>query len=259
MINLSLEGASVLLIEDDPNVRRLLPRYFERAGAVTSAAAGGLEGLDMAAARRPDLVLLDVNLPDIDGWSTLKRLRQQYGDALAVIMLTGRSDVPDRLLGLELGADDYIVKPFEPEEVVARARAVLRRMGRQGGGAQARPCEGICVDMAARAASVDGVALDLTVKEFDLLSALWGQRGRVVSREALAVQGWPDDDDVDPHAIDVYISRIRAKLQPLGAGGLIATVRGVGYRLDASATPGATASAGAGSGDGGGRGGGASR
>ncbi len=111
---MSLSGSTILLMEDDPNVRRLLPRYFEKEGATTLTAAGGLEEVDLANDRRPDLVLLDVNLPHIDGWSVLKRICQSLGYSMGVIMLTGRSDVPDRLLGLELGADDYMVKLFEP-------------------------------------------------------------------------------------------------------------------------------------------------
>lgn len=240
---MSLEGLTILLIEDDPNVRRLLPRYLQRAGATTLTAAGALEGLDLAKESPPDLVLLDVNLPDIDGWSVLKRLRQQHGYGLGVIMLTGRSDVPDRLLGLELGADDYIVKPFEPEEVVARTHAVMRRIlkpGHNQGPSAKRPPKGVYVDQTARTVYVDGAEIMLTTKEFDLLAALWSQEGRVVSREALARYGWPDDEDVDPHAIDVFMSRIRTKLGPAHGTSAIVTVRGVGYRFDAVKSNGST-------------------
>ena len=223
---MNLEGLTILLVEDDPNVRRFLPRYFEKDGAQALTAAGGLEGVDLAIEKRPDLVLLDVNLPDIDGWSVLKRIRQHLGYSVGVIMLTGRSDVPDRLLGLELGADDYIVKPFEPEEVVARARAVLRRM--RGSMQQS---SGIWIDESARIAYVDAAAVSLTAKEFDLLSVLAKNPGKAVSREQLAAAGWPDDEDVDPHAIDVYVNRIRTKLGPVHGTSAIATVRGVGYRF----------------------------
>lgn len=229
---MSLSGSTVLLIEDDPNVRRLLPRYFEKEGAATVAAAGGLEGVDLANDRRPDLVLLDVNLPDIDGWSVLTRIRQSLGYSVGVIMLTGRSDVPDRLLGLELGADDYVVKPFEPQEVVARARAVLRRLKTAAPTASSRKTTGFELDEAGRTLYVDGAALPLTAKEFDLMLALVQNPGRVMTREALAARGWPDDEDVDPHAIDVYMNRIRSKLGPVYGASAIVTVRGVGYKFN---------------------------
>lgn len=229
---MNLDGLTILLVEDDANVRRLLPRYFEKEGAVTLTAAGGLEGVDLALERRPDLVLLDVNLPDIDGWSVLRRLRDGFGYSFGIIMLTGRSDVPDRLLGLELGADDYIVKPFEPQEVVARSRAVMRRIKGKGEAGAGPQSGGVWVDETARTAYVDGKAMSLTVKEFDLLLALVQNAGRVVSRESLALRGWPEDDEVDPHAIDVYISRIRTKLGPVYGTSAISTVRGVGYRFD---------------------------
>ncbi|HNY68888.1 MAG TPA: response regulator transcription factor [Bacillota bacterium] len=241
---MGLSGSTVLLIEDDPNVRRLLPRYFEREGAATLAAAGGLEGVDLALDRRPDLVLLDVNLPDIDGWSVLKRIRQSLGFSVGVIMLTGRSDVPDRLLGLELGADDYVVKPFEPQEVVARARAVQRRLkatstatatGTATATASRGPAlraAGLKLDEAGRMLYVDGAPVLLTAKEFDLVVALMQNSGRVVTREALAARGWPDGDDVDPHAIDVYMNRIRSKLGPVYGVSAIITVRGVGYKFN---------------------------
>jgi len=235
VLDLSLSGSTVLLIEDDPNVRRLLPRYFEKEGATTLAAAGGLEGVDLANDRRPDLVLLDVNLPDIDGWSVLKRIRRSLGYSVGVIMLTGRSDVPDRLLGLELGADDYVVKPFEPQEVVARARAVLRRVKTPASGTSALTNGGFELDEAGRALYVDGAYVPLTAKEFDLMLALMQNPGRVMTREALAARGWPGADDVDPHAIDVYMSRIRSKLGPIYGVSAIVTVRGVGYKFSPDA------------------------
>jgi DNA-binding response OmpR family regulator len=236
VFDLSLSGSTILLIEDDPNVRRLLPRYFEKEGAATLVAAGGLEGVDLADDRRPDLVLLDVNLPDIDGWSVLKRIRRSLGYSVGVIMLTGRSDVPDRLLGLELGADDYMVKPFEPQEVVARARAVLRRLKTPApGGSGLRAATGFELDEAGRTLYVDGAAVPLTAKEFDLMVALMQNPGRVVTREVLAVRGWPDGEDVDSHAIDVYMNRIRSKLGPVYSASAILTVRGVGYKFNPDA------------------------
>ena len=228
---MSLSDSTILLVEDDPSVRKLLPRYFEKEGATTLAAAGGLEGVDLANDRRPDLVLLDVNLPDIDGWSVLKRIRQSLGYSVGVIMLTGRSDVPDKLLGLELGADDYVVKPFEPQEVVARARAVLRRLKTPATAGSSVKEVGLWVDTAGRTLYVDGAAVPLTAKEFELMLALMQNPGRVVTREVLAVRGWPDGEDVDPHAIDVYINRIRSKLGPVYGVSSIMTVRGVGYKF----------------------------
>ncbi|HEY3416073.1 MAG TPA: response regulator transcription factor [Armatimonadota bacterium] len=173
--------ATILLIEDDQQIRDLLPRYLQKEGMSTLAAADGRTGLQIVAERNVDLILLDVNLPDIDGWSILRRLRGSASSQPAVIMLTGRSDVPDRLLGLDLGADDYIIKPFEPLEVVARVKAVLRRLR---GHKETEELEfpGLRISLIGRAAWRQERALNLSMKEFDLLVALASNPGRVMTR-----------------------------------------------------------------------------
>jgi DNA-binding response OmpR family regulator len=224
--------STVLLIEDDARIRELLPRYLTREGLAVLTAADGAEGLARIAADAPDLVLLDVNLPDTDGWSILRRLRQGEGAETAVIMLTGRSDVPDRLLGLDLGADDYIVKPFDPNEVVARVKAVLRRTHR-GAPAEALCYPGMEIDQAGRVVTRDGTPVALTAKEFTLLTTLARRPGRVMSRQALYDAAWGDDGQGDDHTLDVHMNRLRQKLAGADGRAYLVTVRGVGYKFEA--------------------------
>lgn len=223
---------SVLLIEDDPRIRALLPRYFERERIVMLTASAGQEGLAQLDQHRPDLVLLDVNLPDLDGWSILKRIRQGAVPDQPVIMLTGRSDVPDRLLGLDLGADDYIVKPFEPLEVIARVKAVLRRATRPAV-QEVLDFPGLRIDLAGRTAWRNEVQINLTAKEFALLSELARQAGRVLTRQSLYDIGWGDDAFGDDHTLDVTINRLRQKLVQDDGLRYITTVRSIGYKFEA--------------------------
>lgn len=222
----------VILIEDDKQIRELLPRYFFREGMEAVSAATGYEGLDAIYEGKPDIALLDVNLPDIDGWSVLRRIRQSESADMPVIMLTGRGELSDKLLGLEMGADDYIVKPFEPMEVVARVKAVLRRAklsGRQKGTISA---EGITIDSEARTVLRMGKAVQLTAKEFDVLLALASSKGIVIGRSELYERAWGEELLDDDHTLEVHINKIRTKLE--GEDGLryITTVRGVGYRFE---------------------------
>ncbi|OQB46711.1 MAG: Transcriptional regulatory protein SrrA [Firmicutes bacterium ADurb.Bin153] len=222
----------VLLIEDDKQIRQLLPRYFAREGMEMSTAPTGYEGLDMIFESRPSLVILDVNLPDIDGWSILTRLRKGQDKDLPVIMLTGRSDVPDRLMGLDLGADDYIVKPFEPLEVVARVKAVLRRAGgasRQEGTIE---FEGLALDIHGRMVTRNGKEVPLTAKEFDVLAELAGMPGKVVPRARLYEKAWGEEAVFDDHTLEVHINRIRTKLEAGDGMSYITTVRGIGYKFE---------------------------
>jgi two-component system response regulator ResD len=221
----------ILLIEDDARIRELLPRYLQREGMEVYTAADGASGLAAVTERNPALVLLDVNLPDLDGWSILRRLRQGAQQP-AIIMLTGRSDVPDRLLGLDLGADDYIVKPFEPLEVVARIKAVLRRTRGARPVAETLEFPGLRVDLAGRAVERAGIPVNFTSKEFDLFSALARQPGRVLTRAQLYDIGWGDDAYADDHTLDVHVNRLRQKLAAADGISYIATVRGVGYKFE---------------------------
>ncbi len=222
----------VLVVEDEPDIRDLLVFHLERDGFQVTKCKSGPEALRLVSAARPDLVLLDLMLPDMDGLEVCRRLRQDPAtQSVPIVMLTARDDEVDRVLGLELGADDYVVKPFSPRELVARIRAVLRR---------ARPLPGtapvtigqLSVDTAAHAVTVDGVSVSLTRKEFDLLRALLEARGRVLSREFLLdhVWGYAAAGEIESRTVDVHVRRLRQKL---GAEGRrIGTVTGVGYRLE---------------------------
>ena len=222
-------GPSVLLVEDDADVVRVVRAYLERDGFSVAVESDGESGLRHALAKPPDLVLLDWMLPRLSGLDVLKRLRE--ATATPVILLTARSDEMDRVIGLELGADDYVVKPFSPRELVARVRAVLRR----GESARAEP-EAVTVgrlhlDESRREAAVDGHPLTLTTLEFDLLLAFARAPGRVFNREELIERVWGPAFEGGDRVVDVHVSNVRQKLVAAGAEGLLRTVRGVGYAL----------------------------
>jgi phosphate regulon transcriptional regulator PhoB len=223
----------VLIVEDEPDIRDLLVFHLEREGYQVTKCRSGEEAVRLSqAAPPPDLVLLDVMLPEMDGLEVCRRLRRDpRTQAIPIVMLTARGDEVDRVLGLELGADDYVVKPFSPRELVARIRAVLRR---------ARPAPGtapvavgrLTIDAAAHTVTVGGAAVALTRREFDLLRALVEARGRVLSREFLLdhVWGYTAAGEIESRTVDVHVRRLRQKL---GAEGQrIGTVTGVGYRLE---------------------------
>jgi len=225
--------ATVLLVEDDAQVRGLVARYLEREGLTAMGVATGSAGLGAIAAGDVDLVLLDVSLPDLDGWSILRRIRDQWGDEPAVIMLTARSDEPDRVLGLDLGADDYIVKPFSPREVVARVKAVLRRAKRLGAGEEEISVSGLRIDLAGRSVWRAGKLVQLTSKEFDLLAELAQHSNRVLSRALLYDRVWGDEGQGDDHTLDVHISRLRRKLAADDGVEYLTTIKGVGFKFQA--------------------------
>ncbi|MEZ4366015.1 MAG: response regulator transcription factor [Kofleriaceae bacterium] len=217
----------LLLIDDDARLAELLSGYLAPHGVVLTHAATGEAGLAQAGAGF-DAVLLDVMMPGVDGLEVLRRLRRG-GVGVPVLMLTARGDEADRVVGLELGADDYVAKPFSPRELLARVRAVLRR---------AQPAtvderlvvDGLVLDPGRREAALDGDGLDLTGLEFDLLAALMRRAGRVVGRDALLELAGRGDVAVGERAVDVHVSRLRKKLGDDGAR-RIRTVRGVGYLL----------------------------
>ncbi|GHG89675.1 response regulator transcription factor [Streptomyces lanatus] len=224
-------GARVLVVDDDPTVAEVVSGYLDRAGYVVDRAGDGPEALARAAAHRPDLVVLDLMLPGMDGLEVCRRIR---GDApVPVIMLTARGDEDDRILGLEVGADDYVTKPFSPRELVLRVQSVLRR-SRPGQPSGALRAAGLSVDPAARRALKGDTELALTIREFDLLTFLLRHPGRVFSREDLMreVWGW---DFGDLSTVTVHVRRLRGKVEDDPARPrLIQTVWGVGYRFDAA-------------------------
>lgn len=225
-------SAVVLIIEDDTQVRELVARYLEREGFTAVAAADGQDGLQAVARHRPALVLLDVNLPDLDGWSILRRLRGDADWQPAVIMLTARNDEPDRLLGLDLGADDYIVKPFSPREVVARVKAVLRRSTPTSNAGEEINFPGLRIDLAGRTVWRVESEVEMTPKEFDLLVALASRPNRVQTRMALYEHVWGEDGQGDDHTLDVHINRLRRKLTATDGLGYLTTVKGIGFKFE---------------------------
>ncbi len=222
----------VLLIDDDARLAELLLGYFDPQGVALVHANNGQNGLNQLVAGGFDVVLLDVMMPGLDGLAVLRRIRDA-GHRVPVIMLTARGDEADRVVGLELGADDYVAKPFSPRELLARLRAVVRRAD-PAAVAEKLTAAGITVDAAAREAWVDGKPVELTGLEIDLLLALLRRAGRVVPRSALMDLAGRGDVAVNERAVDVHISRLRKKLGD-DAAQRIRTIRGIGYTLARSA------------------------
>ena len=218
----------VLLIDDDVRLAELLEGYLTPQGVALAHAGGGQAGLAALAAGGFDAVLLDVMMPGLDGLAVLRKVRDA-GHRIPVIMLTARGDEADRVVGLELGADDYVAKPFSPRELLARIRAVMRR-AQPDTVAEKLTASGITVDTGAREAWVDGRPVELTGLEIDLLTALLRRAGRVVPRSALLELAGRGDVAVGERAVDVHISRLRKKLND-DPPTRIRTVRGVGYVL----------------------------
>ncbi len=225
----------VLIVEDEPDIRELVVHHLKREGYQVSAASSGEEALRQVQAAPPDLVILDLMMPAMDGLEVCRRLRQDPATAsLPIVMLTAKGDEVDRVLGLEIGADDYVVKPFSPKELLARVRAVLRR-SRPAPGAAPLRLGALVMDLGTHMVSVGGEALTLTPKEFDFLRALVEARGRVLSREFLLdrVWGYSRASEIESRTVDVHVRRLRVKLGPEGRR--ILTVKSVGYRLDTGA------------------------
>jgi DNA-binding response OmpR family regulator len=216
------------LIDDDARLAELLEGYLTPQGVTMLHAGGGQAGLGQLATGGFDAVFLDVMMPGMDGLTVLRKIREA-GHRVPVLMLTARGDEADRVVGLELGADDYIAKPFSPRELLARLRAVLRR-AQPDAVAEKLSAAGISVDTAAREAWVDGKPVELTGLEIDLLTVMLRRAGRVVPRSALMELAGRGDVTVGERAVDVHISRLRKKLGD-DAANRIRTVRGVGYVL----------------------------
>ena len=227
---------SVLVVDDEPTITEVVSRYLERAGYETRSAADGPGALAAAAAQRPDLVVLDLMLPGIDGLEVMRRLREQGEtgprDRIAVILLTARGEESDRVIGLRLGADDYVVKPFSPAELVARVDAVLRRVDPAPEAAPPIEHGDLVIDPAARRVFVRGEEVELTQREFDLLHFLARHPGRAFTREQLMDHVWQYAFYTDTSTVTVHIRRLRTKLEAdPEAPRWIETVWGVGYRF----------------------------
>ena len=230
--------ARILVVDDEPPIVELVTGYLEREGWIVAQALDGVAALEAARADPPDVVVLDVMLPGLDGIEVCRRLRT-FSDTY-VLMLTARGEEIDRIMGLTVGADDYMVKPFSPRELVARVKALLRRP-RSVGGLQAadlgvdgasRAPDGLEVDEARRSVRVDGAPVELTALEFNLLAVLAREPGLVRTRATLLEQVWGVEYAGDDHLLDVHIANLRRKLgDESAAPRFVETVRGVGYRL----------------------------
>lgn len=223
----------VLIIEDDTDVVRVARAFLERGGYVVEVAYDGLAGLDAALARPPDLIVLDWMLPHLDGPTFLRRLRREQ--ATPVIMLTARTEEDDRIEGLEVGADDYVPKPFSPRELVARVGAILRRRDGEPSERAPRPeieHRGLRIDPASRTVTKAGTGADLTALEFDLLWTLAREPGRVFRRAELLDRVWGEEFTGVDRVVDVHVSNLRHKLADVGADDMITTVRAVGYKFE---------------------------
>jgi DNA-binding response OmpR family regulator len=214
----------ILLVDDEAPILDLVRGYLEREGFAVSSVEDGIAAVEHARTERPDVLVLDVMLPGLDGFEVLRQIRT-FSNAY-VLMLTARSDEVDRIVGLSVGADDYLVKPFSPRELVARVKALLRRP-RTGSAASTAD---IVVDPARRTASVRGALVALTATEFDILALLAAEPGVVVGRGDMLANVWGPDFVGDDHLVDVHVANLRRKV----GDGLIETVRGVGYKVAGS-------------------------
>ena len=224
-------ASRILIVEDDPDIAELVARYLEKAGFVTERAASGREALKAIAARAPALLVLDLMLPHVDGLEVCRVVRgNEASAAMPIIMLTARAEESERIVGLELGADDYLAKPFSPNELVARVRALLRRAQRGARPAAKTLAYGpIALDTERHIVSIDGRDVTLTAKEFLLLEYLLQHRGRVLSRDVLLTDVWGYRYTGGTRTVDVHVRRLREKL-PVLADGLV-TVKQFGYKL----------------------------
>jgi two-component system, OmpR family, alkaline phosphatase synthesis response regulator PhoP len=222
----------ILVIDDEPSITNLVTAYLKPEGYEVFVASDGNAGLKAARAFKPDLIILDVMLPGMDGIELLSRLRRE--SEVYVIMLTARTEETDKIVGLSVGADDYMTKPFSPRELVARVKAALRRL-KTGTGSGVREAGAVLsfkhirIDTGARTVRVDENPIELTAIEFDLLKALAENRGRVLTREQLLEKVWGGEYFGEMRVVDVHLGHVRQKL---GRDDLITTVRGVGYRFE---------------------------
>jgi len=224
-------SARILVVEDDPDIAELVARYLDKAGFTTERVVSGRDALTAIAARPPDLLVLDLMLPHLDGLEVCRLVRgNEATSALPIIMLTARAEESERIVGLEIGADDYLAKPFSPGELVARVRALLRRAQRGGGPAAKTLAYGpISLDTERHVVSAGGRDVTLTAKEFLLLEYLLQHRGRVLSRDLLLTDVWGYRYTGGTRTVDVHVRRLREKL-PILTEGLV-TVKQFGYKL----------------------------
>ncbi|MFQ5480175.1 MAG: response regulator [Thermodesulfobacteriota bacterium] len=226
------KGYKILVVDDEEDILNLLDYTLSRAGFTVLTAKDGPEALELALASGPSLIVLDIMLPDMDGTDVLKRLKE--GEAtrdIPVIMLTAKGDEIDKIVGLELGAEDYVTKPFSPREFILRVKAVLKRAGSSHAAEEKQTISHgeLTLDIARHRLRMSGAPVELSTKEFKLLHKLMTSHGRVLSRDGLLDSVWGEDCYVTERTVDTHIRRLRVKLQD--AGKYIETVRGAGYRF----------------------------
>lgn len=222
--------AKILVIDDEPSIVNLVTAYLKPEGYEVFTAADGNAGLKAARSYKPDVIVLDLMLPGKDGFEVLSQLRRESN--VYVILLTAKTEETDRIVGLSVGADDYVTKPFSPRELVARIKAALRRLQPGTGSGslnQVLAFRHVRIDLGARKVTLDGHPVELTAIEFDLLKALAESRGRVLTREQLLEAVWGGTYYGEMRVVDVHLGHIRRKL---GSDSIVATVRGVGYRFE---------------------------
>jgi two-component system, OmpR family, response regulator ResD len=223
---------SILVVDDEPTIGEVVSRYLQRAGYETRVALDGPSALAKVEAEPPDLVVLDLMLPGIEGLEVMRRIRDRDRDRTAIILLTAKGEETDRIVGLRLGADDYVVKPFSPAELVARVDAVLRRVDTAPEHQPPLVFDGLTIDPAARRVEVDGEEAQLTQREFDLLLFLGRHPGQAFTRQQLMDHVWQYSFYTDTSTVTVHIRRLRSKIEPdPERPRFVETIWGVGYRF----------------------------
>ncbi len=223
-------AARILVVDDEPDIVALVVYHLAKAGYRVSSASTGPDAVAEARRERPTLIVLDLMLPGMSGFDVLREVRADEDTMdIAVLMLTARKDEPDRIKGLELGADDYLTKPFSPQELVLRVQAIIRRLSAGGSKGDLLHLGPVAIDRAAHTVAVNGKTLDLTATEYKLLLTLAERRGRVQARAHLLETVWEAAPDIQTRTVDMHVQRLRTKLGI--AGDMIETVRGFGYRL----------------------------
>ena len=224
------DNNTILMIDDDKNMCRIVSLYLEKEGFTVETVNDGAEGLKRFLELQPEMVLLDIMLPSMDGWQICREIRANSD--VPIIMLTAKGEVFDKILGLELGADDYLTKPFDPKELVARVKAVIRRSAKQGEEENKVSFDRLEVNLGNYSVVCDGKELEMPPKEIELLYFLASHSNKVFTREQLLEQVWGFDYFGDSRTVDVHIKRIREKLTPTDVNWQVKTVWGVGYKFE---------------------------
>jgi two-component system alkaline phosphatase synthesis response regulator PhoP len=224
-----MPGEMILVVDDEPNIVQLARLYLERDGFRVTSVGDGRAALEMVARLKPALMVLDLMLPELDGLEVCRRLRLQ-GNPLPILILTARDEDVDKILGLELGADDYLTKPFNPRELVARVKAILRRGAREAKpGASPIHLSDLIIDPGSREVTINGELVDLRTQEFELLMTLAEHKGLVLTREQLLEKAWGYDYYGQSRTVDVHVGHLRRKLE--GSRVRLETITGIGYKL----------------------------